>query len=161
VRAGFGISEMKICNVMGTACSVRPARPSDSSRMADLAVQLGYECTEEQVRERLREMQDSNRYSVCVAELPGGRIAGWIAGYLFRSIEAATCVEISGLIVDQQVRCRGIGKVLLEAAEEWTRHQGCDAIMVHCNITRERAHAFYANNRYHHIKTQKQLHKNL
>ena len=156
-----GLSTVKICNVIGTACHVRLAQTSDCSKMANLAVQLGYQCTEEQVRERLEEMQDSNQYSVCVAELPGGQIAGWIAAYLFRSIEAATCVEISGLIVDQQVRCRGIGKVLLEAAEEWARLQGCNAIMVHCNITRERAHAFYSNNRFQHIKTQKLLHKDL
>ena len=147
--------------VLGTTCKIRRAHPSDCLRIAYLAVQLGYDCTEEQVRERLRQMQDSNQYCVSVAELPGGQIAGWIAVCLFRSIEAASCVEISGLIVDQQVRCRGIGKVLLEAAEEWARRQGCDAITVHCNITRERAHAFYANNRYQHTKTQKLLHKDL
>lgn len=152
---------MKICNVIGTACNVRPPVPSDCSRMADLAVQLGYACTEEQVRERLQDMRDSVRYCVRLAELPGGQIAGWIAACLFRSIEAATSIEITGLIVDQQVRCRGIGKVLLEAAEDWARRQGCNTVTVHCNVTRERAHAFYTNNGYHHIKTQKVLRKDL
>ena len=91
-------------SALGTTCKIRRAHPSDSLRIAYLAVQLGYECTEEQVRERLREMQDSNQYSVSVAELPGGQIAGWIAVCLFRSIEAGSRVEISGLIVDQQIR---------------------------------------------------------
>jgi len=152
---------MKICNVIGTACNIRLAQPSDCYKMADLAGQLGYECTEEQVRERLREIQDSSQFGVYVAELPGGQVAGWIGMYLFRSIEAETCVELTGLIVDQQVRCRGIGKVLLEAAEEWARGHDCTAITVHCNVGRERAHAFYTNNGYRHLKTQKLLHKDL
>lgn len=148
-------------SVLATTCKIRRAHPSDSWRIAYLAVQLGYDCTEEQVRERLREMLDSNQYCVSVAELPGGQIAGWIAVCLFRSIAAGSCVEISGLVVDQQVRCRGIGKELLDAAEEWARRQGSGALTVHCNITRERAHAFYTNNRYQHTKTQKLFHKNL
>src|SRR5215469_529364 len=65
--------------LLGTTCKIRRAHPSDCLKIAYLAVQLGYDCTEEQVRERLREMQDSNQYCVSVAELPGGQIAGWVA----------------------------------------------------------------------------------
>jgi GNAT superfamily N-acetyltransferase len=80
---------------------------------------------------------------------------------LSNKIEQDSCAGISGLIVDQEVRSREIGKVLLGAAEEWARSQGCDAISVHTNVTRERAHRFYARNGYEHIKTQKYLRKSL
>jgi len=129
--------------------------------MADLAVQLGYESTGEEVHERLTHMQDPNRYAVFVAELPGGQITGWIGAYLFRSVETDSCAEISGLVVDQDMRSHGIGKILLDAAEEWARRIGCDAISVRSNIKRDRAHRFYAKNGYEHVKTQKTFRKTL
>ena len=106
-------------------------------------------------------MTNSGQYGVYVAELPGGQIGGWIGLHVFRSVEQDSCAEISGLIVDQQIRSRGIGKVLLNAAEEWARSQGCSAISVHSNVTRERAHQFYTRNGYQNIKTQRYLFKTL
>ena len=129
--------------------------------MAELARQLGYECTGEEVRKRLGEMRDSNQYAVFVAELPERQIAGWIGAFLFRSIETGSCVEINGLVVDKSIRSRGIGKILLSAAEEWARSIGFDVISVHSNITRDRAHRFYLKNGYAHVKTQKEFHKSL
>ena len=142
-------------------CEIRAPKPGDCDRMADLAGQLGYPSTGTQVRIRLDEMANSNHCAVCVAELPGGRIAGWIGMYLFRSVEQDRCAGISGLVVDKEFRSCEIGKILLGAAEEWARKQGCDAISVHTNVTRERAHRFYARNGYEHIKTQKYLRKSL
>ena len=100
-------------------CTVRLAEPRDSDRIANLAGQLGYPCTGEEVRNRLGQMQDANQYAVFVAELPNGQIAGWIGLYVFRAVEMETVAEISGFIVDEDVRSCGIGKVLIDAAEEW------------------------------------------
>lgn len=142
-------------------CAVRPCEPGDYHRMADLAGQLGYPCTGDQIRMRVAEMQDSNQYAVYVAQLPGGQIAGWIGAYVFRTVELDGCVETSGLIVDQQIRSRGIGKGLLDAVEEWARCRGCSVISVRSNIKRDRAHQFYTNNGYEHVKTQKEFRKRL
>ena len=137
-----------------STCAARPPESDDFDKMADLAGQLGYECTGKEIRARLHEMRDSNQYAVYIAELPGGRIAGWIGVYMFRSVETEGCAEISGLVVDQEIRSRGIGKLLLEVAEEWARCRGCEAISVRSNVMRDRAHRFYSNNGYQHIKTQ-------
>jgi GNAT superfamily N-acetyltransferase len=134
--------QTNVVSVQST-CAVRPAQPCDCEAMADLARQLGYECTGEEVRKRLRDMQNSNQYAVFVAELPGRQIAGWIGAFLFRSIETGSCVEINGLVVDESIRSRGIGKILLSAAEEWARSISFDVISVHSNVTRDRAHRFY------------------
>ena len=104
-----------------SGCAVRLPQLGDYDRMADLAGQLGYKCTGRDVRERLGEMQDSDQYLVYVAEFPGGEIAGWIGAYVFRSVETGSCAEISGLVLDREVRSRGIGKLLLDAVEEWAR----------------------------------------
>jgi len=140
---------------------VRPAQQGDCFEIAELAKQLGYQCTSEEVAERLKDMQLLNQYGVFVFELPEGQIAGWIGVYLFRSVETGTWAEINGLIVDDRMRCRGIGKALLNAAEIWARSVGCQTISVRSNITRDRAHRFYEDKGYAHIKTQKEFHKDL
>lgn len=142
-------------------CVVRPPMPDDYDRMACLAEQLGYPCTGDEIRMRIAGMQDSTLYAVYVAQLRGGQVAGWIGACIFRSVELDSCAEISGLIVDQQIRSRGIGKMLLDAAEEWARNHGCVAISVHSNVTREHAHSFYQKNGYYRTKTQEVLLKNL
>lgn len=152
--------ELNFVSVQAT-CAVRPAQPRDCGGMAGLAAQLGYECTEDEVRKQLSHMQDANQYAVFVAERPGGEIAGWIGAYLFRSIEAGSCAEVNGLVVDQGMRSRGIGKRLLDAAEQWALSIGCDAISVRSNITRDRAHRFYKNNGYEHVKIQREFRKGL
>ncbi len=140
---------------------MRLAQASDAESIADLAGQLGYPSTSEEVRQRLNEMRDANQYALLVAELAGGQIVGWIGVQVFRAVELDTAAEITGLIVDENVRSSRIGKSLLEAAEEWSRSVGCGAISVRSNVTRERAHRFYAASGYEHVKTQKVLHKKL
>jgi GNAT superfamily N-acetyltransferase len=141
--------------------AVRMAQPHDSDRIAELAEQLGYPCTGKEVQERLSQMRDANQHAVFVAELPTGQIAGWIGLYVFRAVELETVAEISGLIVDENIRSCGIGKMLLDAAEEWARHVGCRVISVRSNVKRDRAHQFYTNNGYEHTKTQKELRKKI
>jgi GNAT superfamily N-acetyltransferase len=128
--------------------------------MADLAGQLGYASTVQEVGERLSEMQDSEQYAVFVAELPSGKIAGWIGAYVFRSVATDSFAEINGLVVDSEARSHGIGKILLDAVEKWARKIGCIAVSVHSNVLRDRAHRFYEKNGYEHVKTQKTLRKN-
>ena len=142
-------------------CSVRRPEAGDYEKMADLATQLHYPSTMKQIEMRLEAMANSSQYAVYVAELPGGQIAGWIGLYVFRSVEQDSCAGISGLVVDQESRSLGIGKTLLDAAVSWARSQGCDAISVHSNVIRERAHQFYVRNGYKHVKTQKYLVKTL
>lgn len=148
--------ESKIIN-----CRIRPAEARDYKKMAELAGQLHYPSTTKQIRDRLQSMAFSNQYAVYVAELPTGEIAGWIGLFIFRSVEQDPCAEISGLITDESVRSRGIGKALLEVAAKWARAQGCKAISVHSNVLRGRAHRFYEQNGYGHVKTQKYLVKSL
>jgi GNAT superfamily N-acetyltransferase len=144
-----------------SACTVRLAQSSDCDRIAELAGQLGYPSTAEEVRKRLSQMKDANQYALFVAELPTGQIAGWIGMSVFRAVELETVAEITGLIVDEDVRSCGIGKILLDAADRWARRVGCHVISVRSNVTRDRAHQFYTNNGYGHVKTQKELRKKL
>jgi GNAT superfamily N-acetyltransferase len=129
--------------------------------MARLTIQLGYDSTASQIAEQIVVMKQSGDYTVFVAQLMSGAIAGWIGVCVLRTVETNPWTEVTGLIVDETLRSQGIGKALLDQAEQWTRTRGCDVVTVHSNVVRERAHRFYEANGYDHVKTQKCLQKHL
>ncbi len=139
---------------------VRPPRPADHARMAELAGQLSYPSTARQIAARLRALRGRRDFAVFVAELDG-QAAGWLGAYIFRAVELDPAAKISGLVVEAGVRSRGIGQALLGAAEAWARRRGCALISVNCNVKRRRAHGFYLRNGYAWTKTQKVFRKPL
>ena len=140
---------------------IRPPRPHDYARLADLAGQLSYPSTVEEIAQRLAVMAGSQDHAMFVAETQAGEIAGWIAVFISRSLEVNPRGEISGLIVDERFRSQSVGKLLLQRAEEWTREQGCDIVGLRSNVIRDRAHAFYLREGYEHTKSQKTFRKKL
>ena len=141
------------------AGKIRCAEARDAARLAELAAQLGYPATAQEIARRIEETQHLGESSVFVAELAGGEIAGWTGVFLFRSIVDEPRVELSGLVVDEHVRSQGIGEKLLSRAEEWAREKGCRVVGLRCNVIRERAHAFYERHGYKSTKTQKSFRK--
>ncbi len=141
--------------------NIRTPRESDYARIADLAEQLSYPSTPQEIARRLDGMKNSVDQAVFVAELKGGEIAGWIAVFVYRTLEADPRAEISGLVVDERFRSQRIGERLLVRAEEWARERGCGTIGLRSNVVRERAHAFYERHGYAHVKTQKSFRKQL
>jgi N-acetylglutamate synthase-like GNAT family acetyltransferase len=142
-------------------CVVRQARRSDCEEIAELCGQLGYSSTAEEIRNRLGEMRDPSHHAVYVAELQDGSVVGWIGICVFRAVAVESFAEISGLIVDEAMRSRGIGKALLNAAQEWTRHAELDVLTVRTNVLRDRAHRFYETSGFELLKTQKVFRKRL
>lgn len=129
--------------------------------MAELSGQLGYTATAAEIEKRLATLGASPDYAVFVAELPGGEIAGWVGVFIYRCVEADTRAEINGLVVDERMRSLGIGRRLMEQAEEWAREKGCAAAGLRSQLMRKPAHAFYERLGYKHIKTQKTFRKDL
>jgi GNAT superfamily N-acetyltransferase len=144
-----------------SSIAIRSPQPRDHKKMAELAGQLGYDSAPEEIPRRLLGIKDSPDHAVFVAETAGGEIAGWIGVFVFRCVEADARAEISGLVVDERVRSLGIGRLLLERAEEWAREKGCVSASVRSNVIRERAHAFYERHGYKLVKTQKSFRKTL
>lgn len=145
-------------NFSGT---IRAPHEKDHARLADLAGQLSYPSTPQEISHRLAAMANSPEHAAFVAEMPNGEIAGWIAVFILRGLEINPRGEISGFIVDQRFRSQAVGKHLLAHAEQWVRDQGCDAVGLRSNVIRDRAHAFYLREGYEHTKTQKTFRKNL
>lgn len=143
------------------ALTVRPATVADASRLAPLAVQLGYPSTVDQVAARLREILPHADHLVLVAERKGGYIAGYIEVFPFCTIGTNPRIEIASLVVDETCRSQGVGRLLIDRAEEWARANGYKEMGLRSNVIRDRAHRFYENLGYRVNKTQKSFRKTL
>jgi GNAT superfamily N-acetyltransferase len=142
------------------AGEIREAQPQDYARIAELAGQLGYPSSPDEIAKRLDGMQRSDEHAVFVAQI-GSELAGWLAVFVYRVVEADARAEISGFVVDEHFRSQRIGMHLLARAERWAREKGCRAIGLRSNVIRARAHAFYERHGYQHVKTQKSFCKDL
>jgi GNAT superfamily N-acetyltransferase len=142
------------------APTIRPASPADVDRLAALAGQLGYPSTPVQIEKRLRAIADDSGHAVFVAE-QNGAVAGYLDVFVLRTVESEPRAEVAGLVVDENVRSLGVGRRLMEHAEEWARAQGCNLVSLRSNVIRARAHAFYERLGYTLVKTQKAFRKQL
>ena len=143
------------------AVRIRRARQTDAQRIAELSGQLGYPTTSKQMAARLRQVLREKSGACFLAETPQNGIVGWVHVSVTLLLEVERRAEMKGLVVDENVRSRGVGAELLNAAEDWARKKRCTGMSVRSNVIRERAHRFYLRQGYKHYKTQKAFRKTL
>ena len=143
------------------AVQVRAARAEDAAALANLATQLGYPSTTEEIAGRLRQLLPHGEHQVFVAEAPGEGVRGFLHAYAGISLESGPRAEILGLVTDATMRSRGMGRRLVTEAEGWARARGLAVINVHCNVVRDDAHRFYEGLGFACVKTQKYFRKPL
>ena len=148
-----GTTAPRVARVAPTL-TVRAAVLQDAPRLAALSAVLGYRVTEEAVGERLTRLLGRADDTVLVAELPPGRIVGWLHGSDRELLESGRRCEILGLVVDAEHRRQGVGRRLVEAVEAWATRRGIEEIVVRSNVLREESHPFYERLGYVRAKTQ-------
>ncbi len=82
------------------------------------------------------------------------KVIGSVCVLLDARLAEGMYAEIVSLIVSESHRGKGIGKTLVEKAENWARKR-VNKIRVRANEIRESAHFFYISQGYKEIKTQK------
>ena len=82
-------------------------------------------------------------HALFVAERAGEPLLGWVHIYRCFLVHTDPEAQIGGLVVDAAVRRSGAGHLLMRAAEQWAREQGCWAIYLRSHVTRSDAHQFY------------------
>lgn len=122
---------------------LRPARPEDAGAFVDLLAQLGYPDTGTFIARRLVEQLAHPDAWLRVA-VEGNRVLGFISLHFMPQLAlAGDFCRVSYLCVGEGERGRGIGEVLLAAAEQEARQRGCDRMELHCDQRRTAAHRFY------------------
>ena len=139
---------------VGTGIQVRPARPEDATRVAELGAQLGYPIDADQAETRVRRLAFAPNHCVRVASVDAAPIAGWIHVFRREGIVHDIDAEIGALIVDVGHRGRGVGSALIQVAADWAAGRGCTALGVRTNVIREDAPAFYKHRGFEMVKQQ-------
>ena len=132
---------------------VRRARDTDARDIARLTAQLGYAEDADATADRLSRVLRLPDQCVLVADADG-RVAGWLHAAVSQPLDCDRFVTVVGLVVDAGHRGSGMGRQLMEHAEQWARTQGCAFVRLTSSAARTRAHQFYERIGYTNIKTQ-------
>lgn len=142
--------------------TIRRAGRRDLADLVRLSDQLGYPQPARSIQLRFMRILRARRdHRIFVAVDKAGVVRGWIHAFVDKLLHTGPRMEIGGLSVDEACRGRGIGRALLERAEQWARVKGCSPIIVHTNVVREQAHDFYEKSGYRLVKQQKVYGKDL
>lgn len=126
--------------------NIRTAKLEDAPVLVDLSNQLGYILALETMEHKLQiYLSDPAKYNVFVAETDNN-----VIGYIAISIDELFVVsykkmQIQGIVVDEKYKGQGIGKALMQWAEECARANECGAIDLLSGMRRAAsgAHHFY------------------
>lgn len=122
---------------------IRSARADDSERLAPLLAQLGYPAEPAAVSDWLDRLLSSGADTVLIAVLDG-EAAGLLCLHLLSVIhDPRDFAWITALVVSERARRRGVGRRLVERAEEVARECECTRVVVTTHLRRGDAHAFY------------------
>lgn len=130
---------------------IRPADSRDAAALSRLLGQLGYPTDSRDVPSRLEKLSARPGTTVLVAENAGGEVIGAVTVHLFDSLHTNDPTAwLTAVVVEEKVRGRGVGSVLVEQAEDWARRHGARRIALTSALHRTRAHQFYKDRDYEH-----------
>lgn len=121
---------------------VRPARPTDAAALSALLAELGFPADETTTEQRLSILECAGETVLVAAvdDIPRGFASVHATPVLHRPTPVG---RITALLVTSSMRGRGVGRALVQAAEDWSRQRGCALIEVTSNLRLTTAHAFY------------------
>jgi ribosomal protein S18 acetylase RimI-like enzyme len=134
--------------------TIREMTANDAAAVNALSKQLGYPLSVEQTLQNINAVLQSKDHEAFVAEFEN-KIVGWIGASQAMMIEVMQHCEINGLVIDEQHRGLGIGKLLIDKVRHWAKEKGNDKMGLHCNVKRIEAHLFYEHLGFTEIKQQK------
>ena len=133
---------------------IREMAADDAKAVNTLSNQLGYPLSIEQTLQNIYSVLESKDHTAFVAEYEN-KIVGWIGASQAIMIEVMPHCELNGLVINQDHRGMGIGKLLIDKVKQWAREKNNSKIGLRCNVKRTEAHLFYQHLGFTEIKQQK------
>lgn len=142
---------------------IRRCMVSDAQRIYELCTQeLGYNFSYEQVESNVRRMIGQTNNLLLVAEQEDEEVLGFIHACNHDPVYAPPMKNIVALAVFEECRKLGIGRMLVEAAENWARETGASGMRVNSDMFMQKnALSFYKAMGYEYIRTQYNFRKML
>ena len=125
------------------AVTIRDAKLTDASALAELMCELGYDTTAPEMRHRLKSILCDVRYRTLLAEVAGivSRMVGTLSHASYERND--TSGRILALVIVPGARRRGIGRALIASAEKDFAHKAVTRVSLDARLTRKDAHQFY------------------
>ena len=125
------------------ASVIRSARSDDAPAVAELLAALGYPSPVAHIDRRIADCAASSDTTIFVAESVN-RIVGFVSFHCIPLFHAdGSLGRITSLVVAPDYRQRGVGRLLVSAAEEFAWTHGCARVEVTSGDHRPDAHSFY------------------
>lgn len=134
---------------------LREARREDAGALAELSGQLGYPAGEADLRDRLERLWGDSDHAVWVVLDEEDGVAGWAHVFVARRVESAPFAELGGLVVREDKRGMGAGRLLVDRAALWAAERGVSQLRVRTRQEREGAGAFYQRLGFKQAKVQR------
>ena len=139
---------------------VRSIIEQDAESVNKLSRQLGYVMRIEQTLANIKSVLATKGHTAFVA-IHENNIIGWIGVAEALQIESAPFCEIRGLVVDENYRGHGVGKLLIERVKQWAKETGNNTLRLRTNMIRLEAHLFYRHVGFKEVKEQKVFEMNI
>jgi N-acetylglutamate synthase-like GNAT family acetyltransferase len=127
---------------------IRKATEKDGMVISNLLSQLDYPDTDDFIKERIRQMQNSPDAELLVYEMDDQVVACISMHFIPQIALEGDFARISYFVVDSHYRGHGIGHEMLEFCTNLARERKCDRMEVHSNARRTGAHKFYFRERF-------------
>jgi len=129
---------------------IRRAQRQDMGALAHLVTQLGYPSDRDQIRRRINSLAPGQ--SAVLVATSGDNIVGFVHIAIKVNIQVEPSADVRGLIVDERERGSGVGRALMQAAEDWAIQHRCANVYVSTNVLRLGARSFYRQLGYEPVK---------
>ena len=127
--------------------NIRGATHADATEIHSLLEQLDHPLSEKEVITKIH-TYTLPYYHLLVVEIEN-KVMGFAALHWYDVFYDPGYVgRITAFCIDREFRSRGIGRILLKAAEVFFRNKGCIRIEVSSNERRTGAHRFYLQNHF-------------
>lgn len=146
----------------GLPPAVRLARPADAAAIHTVSLRsLGYTAELQTVATQLERILLRPSERVWVACGQEGDVLGYLHAVDYETLASGSMKHIVALAVLPEAQGRGLGKMLLNTAEQWARACGCHAVTLESGVARIQAHAFYEHCGYRLRKEHKNFLKEM
>ncbi len=137
---------------------IRTYREVDAEAVSMLMRQLGYDVSRNEIPTRVSGIRKAGG-EVFVAELCNGMVAGCVQALRDMRLASGELAELVSLVVDENSRKLGLGRLLINAVEKWSMEQGLGCLRIRSNNKRKEAIKFYVNSGFTLNKEQAILEK--
>ena len=124
---------------------IREAEPTDISALTELMNELGYPTSIDEMKTRFENIKNHKDHQTFVAA-DEKEILGMVGlSKNFSYEQNGIYVRVLALVTRSRFRQKGIGKKLMDVAENWAREIGANKVLLNCGNRDERAiaHLFY------------------